>query len=186
MSDRELRKSTRDASERRKQREEARELLKEIKKRRASYPEVIAELDAQIDESEVVSNSSLLSNPVDWDFENSDSENECIEPHRVAESPDKSNLPSEASYTKGCSPSPENWSRVNQFFPEGCETTPVNPVLSSTSRSVAHSLPSPRLNLAPIIESEREEVFDQQEENPSKMDADTYNRKLLQIKCEVD
>ena len=74
MSDRELRKSTRDASERRKQREEARQLLKDIKERRASYPEVIAELDAQIEESEVVSNSSLLSNSLDWDFENSDSQ----------------------------------------------------------------------------------------------------------------
>ena len=49
MSDRELRKSTRDTSERRKQSEEARELLKEIKKPCASYPEVIAELDTQID-----------------------------------------------------------------------------------------------------------------------------------------
>ena len=90
-----MRKSKRDASERRKQREEARELLKEIKKRRASYPEVIAELDAQIDESEVVSNSSLLSNPVDWDFENSDSESECIEPLRVIDSQVESSLPSE-------------------------------------------------------------------------------------------
>ena len=112
MSDRELRKSTRDASERRKQREEARELLKEIKKRRASYPEVIAELDAQIDESEVVSNSSLLSNPVDWDFENSESESEFIEPLRVVESPEKSNLSSEASQTQGHSPSPGSWSTV--------------------------------------------------------------------------
>ena len=65
MSDRELRKSTRDASERRTQREEARQLLKDIKERRASYPEVIAELDAQIDESEVVSNSNLLSKSID-------------------------------------------------------------------------------------------------------------------------
>ena len=187
MSDRELRKSTRDASERRKQREEARQLLKDIKERRASYPEVIAELDAQIEESEVVSNSSLLSNSLDWDFENSDSESECLEPLRVVDSQAESSRPSETSHTQGHSPSPGSWSTaVNQFFPDGCEVTPANPVLSSTSRSVAHSLPSPRLNLAPIIESEREEVFDQQEENPSRMDTDTYNRKLIQIKCEVD
>ena len=185
MSDRELRKSTRDASERRKQREETRELLKEIKKRRASYPEVIAELDAQIDESEVVSNSSLLSNPVDWDFENSDSESEFIEPLRVVESPEKSNLPSEASQTQGHSPSPGSWSTVNKFFPDGCEITPVNQVLSSTSRSVAHSLPSPRLNLEPIVETELDEVFDQQQQNPSNMDADTYKGKLLLIKSEI-
>ena len=152
MSDRELRKSTRDASERRKQREEARELLKEIKKRRASYPEVIAELDAQIDESEVVSNSSLLSNPLDWDFENSESESEFIEPLRVVESPEKNNLPSEASQTQGHSPSPGSWSTVNQFFPDGCVTTPVViPGPSSTSRSVTQSLPSPRLNLETIV-----------------------------------
>ena len=185
MSDRELRKSTRDASERRKQREEARELLKEIKKRRASYPEVIAELDAQIDESEVVSNSSLLSNTVDWDFENSDSESEFIEPLRVVESPEKNNLSSEASQTQGHSPSPGSWSTVNKFFPDGCEITPVNQVLSSTSRSVAHSLPSPRLNLEPIVETELDEVFDQQQQNPSNMDADTYKGKLLLIKSEI-
>ena len=106
MSDRELRKSTRDASERRKQREEARQLLKVIKERRASYPEVIAELDAQIEESEVVSNSSLLSNSIDWDFENSDSESECIEPLRVVESQAETSLPSETSHTQGHFPSP--------------------------------------------------------------------------------
>ena len=126
MSDRELRKSTRDASERRKQREEARQLLKDIKERRASYPEVIAELDAQIEESEVVSNSSLLSNSLDWDFENSDSESECLEPLRVVDSQAESSRPSETSHTQGHSPSPGSWSTaVNQFFPDGCEVTPA-------------------------------------------------------------
>ena len=109
------------------------------------------------------SNSSLLSIPVDWDFQNSDSESECIEALKVVESPVKSSLPSEASHTQGHSPSPGSWSSVNQFFPEGCETTPVNPVLSSSSRSVADTLPSPRLNLEPVVETECDEVFDHQE-----------------------
>ena len=165
------------------------------------------------------SNSSLLSIPVDWDFQNSDSESECIEALKVVESPVKSSLPSEASHTQGHSPSPGNWSSVNQFFPEGSETTSANPVLSSSSRSVAETLPSSRLNLEPVVETECDEVFDHQEKSSGevfdhqtdtsedlrsstdkidgyreetnlnytpKMDTDTYSRKLLQIKCEVD
>ena len=48
MTDRNLRKSTLDASERRKQREEARQLLKDIKKRCAAYSGVIEETVAQL------------------------------------------------------------------------------------------------------------------------------------------
>ena len=99
------------------------------------------------------------------DIKNSDSESECIEGLRVLESPVNSSLPSEASHTQGHSPSHGSWSMVKQFFPEGWETTPVNPVLSSTSRSVAHSLPSPRLNLEPVVDTELDEVFDYQEES---------------------
>ena len=112
------------------------------------------------------SNSSLISIPVNLDIKNSDSESECIEGLRVLESPVNSSLPSEASHTQGHSPSHGSWSMVKQFFPEGWETTPVNPVLSSTSRSVAHSLPSPRLNLEPKVDTELDEVFDYQEESP--------------------
>ena len=88
------------------------------------------------------SNLSQIINPVDWDFENLDSESEIIEALSVVKSPDKS-LPSEASHKLGHSFCPGNWSKVDQFFPDGCETTPVNPVLSSSSTSVADTLPFP-------------------------------------------
>ena len=53
MSDRKLRKSTIDTSERRQQRKEAnKKLSNKIKERRAAHHEVIAEFDAQIYESE--------------------------------------------------------------------------------------------------------------------------------------
>ena len=74
------------------------------------------------------SNSSLISNPVDWDFEKLDSESEIIEALSVVKSPDKSSLLSEASHKQGHSLSPGNGSKVNQFFPDGFEKTPVNPV----------------------------------------------------------
>ena len=49
MSDRKLRKSTIDTSERRQQRKEAnKKLSNKIKERRAAHHEVIAEFDAQI------------------------------------------------------------------------------------------------------------------------------------------
>ena len=95
------------------------------------------------------SNLSQIINPVGWDFENLDSESEIIETLSVVKSPDKS-LPSEATHKQGHSSSPGNL--TNEFFPDGCETTPVNPVLqSSSSRSVAHILPSPRLKLEPVV-----------------------------------
>ena len=50
MSDRELRKSTKSASERVKLREETRNFLKEIKKRRAAYSGAIDEIETQIDD----------------------------------------------------------------------------------------------------------------------------------------
>ena len=146
-----------------------------------------------------------------------------IDPLGAVKSPNKSSLPSEGSHIQGHSPSRGSWSNINQFFPDGCVITPVIPAPSSSSRSVTHSLPSPRLNLKTIVETERDEVFDQQEERfgeafdqqeespgvafdqqtevpealtvnttetiPNStltMDTDAYNRKLLQIKLEVD
>ena len=55
MSDRKLRKSTLNASERVKQREETRNLLKEIKRRRAVYSGAIDEIETQIDDIESAS-----------------------------------------------------------------------------------------------------------------------------------
>ena len=52
MSDRELRKSTIDTSERWQQSQEAKKLSNKIKERRAAHHEVIAEFDAQIYEPE--------------------------------------------------------------------------------------------------------------------------------------
>ena len=52
MSDREVRKSTIDASERWQQSKEAKKLSNKIKERCAAHHEVIAEFDAQIYESE--------------------------------------------------------------------------------------------------------------------------------------
>ena len=53
MSDRKLRESTIDTSERRQQRKEAnKKLSNKIKERRAAHHDVVAEFDAQIHESE--------------------------------------------------------------------------------------------------------------------------------------
>ena len=52
MSDRELRKSTIDTSERWQQSQEAKKLSNKIKERRAAHHDVVAEFDAQIYESE--------------------------------------------------------------------------------------------------------------------------------------
>ena len=219
MSDPELRKSTLNASERLKQRLETKEILKNIKKRRAAYSEAVTESEQEISQLEKSTISNPSSDTEDWVLEISDSDDEYIDPLRAVKSPNKSSLPSEGSQIQGHSPSPGSWSQVNQFFPEGCVTTPVVlPGPSSTSRSVTQSLPSPRLNLETIVEVERDEVFDQhkdsseetfdnQTENPQgsrsdttggsnreeidpncnpKMDNDTYTRKLIQIKLEVD
>ena len=75
MSDRELRKTTRDASERLKQRQEAKQLLKEIKIRRTAYSEAITEAENQIGELQEAADTSL-NKTLDWDFENSDSEDD--------------------------------------------------------------------------------------------------------------
>ena len=105
MSDRELRKSTRNASERVKQRQEARELLKEIKKRRSTYSEVIIETENQVSELEETANSSL-NKTLDWDFENSDFEDdEEIEPLQAAKSPENSVISQRDTHVRH-SPSP--------------------------------------------------------------------------------
>ena len=224
MSDRQLRKSTLNASERLKQRQETKKLLKDIKKRRAAYSEAITESEQEVSQLEKSTISNPSSDTEDWVLEISDSDNEYIDPLGAVKSPNKSSLPSEGSHIQGNSPSPRNWStEVNQFFPDGCVSTPVIPAPSSSSRSVTRSLPSPRLNLQTIVETERDEVFEQQEErsgetfdqqearseqsfeqqtevpealtgnttepNPNStpnMETDAYNRKLIQIKLEVD
>ena len=167
MSDRELRKSTRDASERLKQRQETKELLKEIKKRRTAYFEAITETEKQVSELEEATNSSL-NKTLDWDFENSDSEDdEEIEPLQAAKSPESSVISQRDTQFRH-PPSPRNWSTsVNKFFPDNCEVTPVIPAPTQSSGSVPHSLPSPRLNLETITEADSDEVFDQQIEASS-------------------
>ena len=74
MSDRKLRKSTLNASERVKQREETRNLLKEIKRRRAVYSGAIDEIETQIDDIE----TAATADPVD-DVDDS-SADEYIDP----------------------------------------------------------------------------------------------------------
>ena len=71
MTDRKLRKSTLDASERRKQREEARQLLKDIKKRRAAYSGVIEETVAQLSGLEVITEDNSESVFLEDDDESS-------------------------------------------------------------------------------------------------------------------
>ena len=166
MSDRQLRKSTLNASERLKQRQETKQLLKDIKKRRTAYSEAITESEQEISQLEKSTISNPSSDTEDWVLEISDSDDEYIDPLRAVKSPNKSSLPSEGSQIQGHSPSPGSWSQVNQFFPEGCVTTPVVlPGPSPTSRSVTQSLPSPRLNLETIVEVERDEVFDQHKDS---------------------
>ena len=161
MSDRQLRMSTLNASERLKQRQETKKILKDIKKRRTAYSEAITESEQEISQLEKSTTSIPSSDAEDWVLELSDSDNEYIDPLGAVKSPNKSSLPSEGSQIQGNSPSPRNWStKVNQFFPDGCVSTPVIPGPSSSSRSVTHSLPSPRLNLETIVEAERDEVFD--------------------------
>ena len=167
MSDRELRKSTRDASERLKQRQEAKQLLKEIKIRRSAYSEAITEAENQISELQEAADTSL-NKTLDWDFENSDSEDdEEIEPLQAAKSPESSVISQRDTQFRH-PPSPRNWSTsVNKFFPDNCEVTPVIPAPTQSSGSVPHSLPSPRLNLETITEADSDEVFDQQIEASS-------------------
>ena len=146
MSDRQLRKSTLNASERLKQRQETKKLLKDIKKRRAAYSEAITESEQEVSQLEKSTISNPSSDTEDWVLEISDSDNEYIDPLGAVKSPNKSSLLSEGSHIQGNSPSPRNWStEVNQFFPDGCVSTPVIPAPSSSSRSVTRSLPSPRL-----------------------------------------
>ena len=105
MSDRELRKSTRDASERLKQRQEAKQLLKEINIRRTAYSEAITEAENQISELQEAADTSL-NKTLDWDFENSDFEDdEEIEPLQAAKSPENSVISQRDTHVRH-SPSP--------------------------------------------------------------------------------
>ena len=161
MSDRELRKSTKSASERVKLREETRNFLKEIKKRRAAYSGAIDEIETQIDDIE----SASTADPVDDDDDSSD--DEYVDPLKAVKSPRKVVLESEVSYGRKSSSCPDTpWSTHNQFFPEGCVTTPVF-LAPGTSNldSLRPSLPSPRLALRTILEKETDEVFEQEDEN---------------------
>ena len=161
MSDRELRKSTKSASERVKLREETRNFLKEIKKRRAAYSGAIDEIETQIDDIE----SASTADPVDDDDDSS--ADEYVDPLKAVKSPRKVVLESEVSYGHRSSSCPDTpWSTHNQFFPEGCVTTPVF-LAPSTSNldSSRPSLPSPRLALKKIVEEETDEVFEQEDEN---------------------
>ena len=76
MSDRQLRKSTLNASERLKQRQETKKLLKDIKKQRAAYSEAITVSEQEISQLENSAVSILSSDTEDWLLENSDSDNE--------------------------------------------------------------------------------------------------------------
>ena len=208
MSDRKLRKSTLNASERVKQREETRNLLIEIKRRRAVYSGAIDEIETQIDDIE----TAPTADPVD-DVDDS-SADEYIDPLKAVKSPRKVVLDSEVSNVQRSSSCPDSaWSTQNQFFPEGCVTTPIL-LAPGTSNvcSLRPSIPSPRLALRSILEREtdevfeeegenleevrEEEVFDKQEENPrviegsvslgeppnsvnSSMDDATFKRKLV-------
>ena len=215
MSDRKLRKSTLNASERVKQREETRNLLKEIKRRRAVYSGAIDEIETQIDDIE----TAPTADPVD-DVDDS-SADEYIDPLKAVKSPRKVVLDSEVSNVHRSSSCPDSaWSTQNQFFPEGCVTTPIL-LAPGTSNvcSLRPSIPSPRLALRSILEREtdevfeeeienleevrEEEVFDNQEESPrviegsaslgephnsanSSMDDAIFNNKLVQINLEID
>ena len=131
MTDRNLRKSTLDASERRKQREEARQLLKDIKKRRAAYSDVIEATVAQLSGLEVVAEEDSESVFLEDDGESS--ADEYIDPLKAVKSPEAGVLQRKDSFVQRPTPSPGEWSTVNTFFPEGCVISPRRPILSSTT-----------------------------------------------------
>ena len=160
MSDTELQKSTLNASERVKLREETRNFLKEIKKRHAAYSGAIDEIETEIDDIE----SATTADPVDDDDSSAD---EYVDPLKAVQSPRKVVSESEVSCGHRSSSCPDTpWFTHNQFFPEGCVTTPIL-LASSTSNldSSRRSLPSPKLALRTILEKETDEVFEQENEN---------------------
>ena len=79
MSDRQLRKSTLNASERLKQRQETKKILKDIKKRRTAYSEAIAESEQEISQLEKSTISNPSSDTEDWVLEISYSDDEYID-----------------------------------------------------------------------------------------------------------
>ena len=169
MSDRELRKSTREASEKTKNRQEARQTSKNLKLQRSVYSELIATEEREISEAEATgiqsvsgSGESTEANQEEGDAYGDSSSDEYIDPLKAVKSPAKpSTSESEEIDQPGPTLSRDTWSTsVNQFFPEGCVRTPIVPPPSFSS-SVGSNLPSPRLNLENIIEEPlEEEVFD--------------------------
>ena len=131
MTDRNLRKTTLDASERRKQREEARHLLKAIKKCRAAYSDVIEETVAQLSGLEVITEDN--SESVFLENDGDSSAEEYIDPLKAVISPETGILQRKDSFVQRPTPSPGEWSTVNTFFPEGCVISPRRPILSSTT-----------------------------------------------------
>ena len=116
MTDRNLRKSTLDASERRKQREEARQLLKDIKKCRAAYSDVIEATVAELSGLEVVAEEDSESVFLEDDGESS--ADEYIDPLKAVKSPEAGVLQRIESFVQRPTPSPGEWSTVNTLFPE--------------------------------------------------------------------
>ena len=209
MSDRELRKSTREASEKTKNRQEARQTSKNLKLQRSVYSELIATEEREISEAEATGIQSVSdsgeSTEVNQEVGDSSSD-EYLDPLRAVKSPYKpSSSESENVNQPGPTPSPSTWSTsVNQFFPEDCVRTPIAPPPSFSS-SVGSNLLSPRLNLENIIEEPLEEdVFDtninteeseevnvdgdnleQVKNKDLEMDEETFNALLISLRREV-
>ena len=170
MSDRELRKSTREASEKTNIRQEARQNAKQSKKQKSVYSELIATVEKEISEAEasgvrILSDSGESTEAIQevGDADGDSSSDEYVDPLKAVKSPVKPIVSSRSEELNqpGPTPSPGTWSTsVNQFFPEGCIRTPIVPPPSFSS-SVGSNLPSPILNLENIIEEPlEEEVFD--------------------------
>ena len=86
---------------------------------------------------------------------------------KAVKSPRKVVLDSEVSNVQRSSSCPDSaWSTQNQFFPEGCVTTPILLAPGTSNvRSLRPSIPSPRLALRSILERETDEVFEEESEN---------------------
>ena len=185
MSDRKLRKSTQEATEKTKNRLEARKSVRELKQQRSTYSELIANQEREL--SELADASDTQGASVDshegsdevFDFEENSSAEEYLDPLKAVRSPPPQ-VPLRSEVTKVRStPSPGSWSTsINTFFPEGCVLTPrILPPLPSSGSAVL-----PPVGLESISEVSNEE----QELNKSiAMDDQAFNPLMISIRREI-
>ena len=191
MSRREVRPSTKEASERQKQRGQEEKEILELKKTSTKLRDVIRE-EATVyvgEELQLVeytaptreSAGNLQASEISFDkttvqndeYNNEEIEDEFLDPLGAVKTPQKSKAGTSVSREQN---SEENWSICNQFFPPNCVLTPYRETRKSNLSSISFNF-SPTLNLRSVIEEE--EVFDDNLEYLNSEEVTTRN--LLSI-----